>query len=159
MKRTPHRIKRKRISRTPKTTIPKLTKELDTYFSRFIRLSRLDEEEKDCVRCYTCGHLAHWKKIHAGHFISRWYKSTRWNENNVRPQCVMCNIYKKGDTAKFRRRLVAEIGLEEVEKMELESAGGKMGKLDKEELEKQIRYYAHYTEQLITDLNSSHNIN
>ena len=129
---------RRRVSK-PKT-ITWLTKELDRVFSQFIRLKYSNKE--GVVFCYTCGHFTHYKKIHAGHFISRWYKATRWNENNVRPQCFMCNIYKKGDSVKFRINLIQEIGEKEVEKMEDESARFiKRGAVEKEWMEQKINYY------------------
>jgi len=68
--------------------------------------------------CYTCGHKAHWKKLHAGHFLSRYYKSARWDEDNVKPQCFICNIYKKGDAVKFRQNLIKEIGEKRVKAVE-----------------------------------------
>ena len=91
-------------------------KALDKLFSLFVRLSGADKE--GLVRCYTCPYVAHWKKIHAGHYISRWYKRTRWDENNVRPQCFSCNIWRKGNAVVFRHNLVDELGRELVEQME-----------------------------------------
>lgn len=144
IKRKTFGIKRRKPRRSPKTasraiSISKLVKALDTVFSRFIRLKYA---KNGIVFCYTCGHFTHWKKIHAGHFISRYYKETRWNENNVRPQCFMCNIYKKGDTVKFRINLIQEIGENEVVKMEKESARlTKRGSKEREWLENKIEHY------------------
>ena len=91
-------------------------KDVDTVFSRFIRLSHADQNGD--VQCFTCDFKASYKKLHAGHYISRYYKITRWNENNVKPQCMMCNIYKKGNAAIFRRNLVTLIGETAVQDME-----------------------------------------
>lgn len=127
-------------------SVSKLTKDLDTVFSRFVRMSRMDSE--GIVQCYTCDFKAHYKKIHAGHYISRWYKSTRWHENNVRPQCFMCNIYKKGNNVVYRVNLIKEIGVEAVEEMEKDTiVTWKMGKLDAETLQKQIAIFAEKLKQ------------
>lgn len=143
------RRKRSRASKSPSKarkvvgapkSISKLTKEFDTVFSRWVRMSAMNEGEM--VRCYTCDHVAHYKKIHAGHYISRWYKSTRWEPNNVRPQCFMCNIYKKGNSVVFREKLIQEIGREKVEEMEEKTVRNwVMGKLSREDLEERISYF------------------
>jgi 5-methylcytosine-specific restriction endonuclease McrA len=75
-----------------------LIKELDTIFSQFIRLRYANNEIAECV---TCGKKDHWKKLQAGHFMSRSNYSTRWDENNVQVQCVGCNVYKSGEQYKY----------------------------------------------------------
>jgi len=77
----------------PKTR-SKLIKKLDAIFSRWVRLSNSVNEICTCV---TCGKESHWKDIQAGHFISRKHYSTRWDERNVLPQCVGCNVFKYGE--------------------------------------------------------------
>ncbi len=62
------------------------------------------------VRCYTCGTELEAKKAHNGHYLSRYYKAARWNFDNCRPQCMMCNMWKRGDPIVFRRNLIKEIG-------------------------------------------------
>lgn len=34
--------------------------------------------------------------MHAGHFMSRRHKSTRWEPRNVNPQCCGCNTFNAG---------------------------------------------------------------
>lgn len=51
----------------------------------------------------------------AGHFVSRQFLATRWDENNCRPQCWGCNGYGKGQPLIFEENLVAEIGKKKVE--------------------------------------------
>jgi hypothetical protein len=75
-----------------------LIKELDTIFSQYIRLRYSKNEIAECV---TCGKQDHWKKLQAGHFMSRSNYSTRWDENNVQVQCVGCNVYKSGEQYKY----------------------------------------------------------
>ena len=58
------------------------------------------------------------KKIQNGHYMSRRYMSTRFDEDNCRPQCVACNIYNQGNAQMFRRGLVAQIGEKRVDMVE-----------------------------------------
>jgi hypothetical protein len=78
-----------------KPTRSKLVKKLDTVFSQYIRLSNADNN--GYCTCVTCNKTFFWKEIQAGHFMSRKHYSTRWDERNVKPQCVRCNIYNQGE--------------------------------------------------------------
>lgn len=84
-----------------KPTRSKLVKKLDVVFSQYVRLSNADS--RGFCTCVTCGKQGHWKTggIQAGHFISRKHYSTRWNEDNVKPQCVACNVYRAGEQYKY----------------------------------------------------------
>ncbi len=82
-----------------KLTRSKLVKKLDTVFSQWIRLSNADNN-KNCI-CVTCNKVFFWKEIQAGHFLSRKHYSIRWSEDNVKPQCVGCNVFKYGEQYKF----------------------------------------------------------
>lgn len=64
------------------------------WFSKFIRLRDCDGSEYG--HCFTCGKLKHWKDLHAGHFQSSGYPSTKFDEKNVHIQCVKCNTYLEG---------------------------------------------------------------
>ena len=110
-------LKRKVAAKRPKVkSISKLLKEADALFSKIVR-SRNVDKEGNCT-CYTCGHRAPLKRVQCGHLISRWYKIVRHDFDNARVQCWVCNIYKKGDSINFRRKLIAEIGKERVEAAE-----------------------------------------
>lgn len=119
-------------------SISALIKDLDAVMSRFVRLSRADKE--GMVQCFTCDKFFHYKKIQNGHYISRFYKAVRWDEDNCRPQCMWCNMYKNGDAANFRERLVIEIGLPKV--LALEEARKDTQKLDRVILEMRILFFA-----------------
>lgn len=82
-----------------KPTRSKLVKKLDTVFSKYVRLSNADN--RGFCNCITCGKSFHWKKIQAGHFMSRKHYSTRWELDNVHPQCVACNVYRAGEQYKY----------------------------------------------------------
>lgn len=89
----------------------------DTYFSRYIRLKY--SKDGKCT-CFTCGIIKDIKQVDNGHYEKRAHKSTRYHENNCRPQCKKCN----GNTAcngmqkEFRIHLVNEIGIESVLEVE-----------------------------------------
>ena len=82
-----------------KPTRSKLVKKLDTVFSQYIRRSNADNN--GYCTCITCNKTFHWKEIQAGHFMSRKHYSIRWDERNVKPQCVACNVYRAGEQYKY----------------------------------------------------------
>lgn len=77
----------------------RVIKKLDVVFSKYIRLVNADKN--GYCTCVTCNKKFFWKEIQAGHFMSRKHYSTRWDENNVSPQCVSCNIYRSGEQYKY----------------------------------------------------------
>lgn len=90
-----------------KPTRSKLIKKLDVVFSKYVRLSNADKN--GFCTCVTCNRKYHWKEIQAGHFMSRKHYATRWNEDNVKPQCVGCNMYKQGEQYKYSIFLGSEL--------------------------------------------------
>jgi len=84
-------------------TIPQLKKKVDEWQSKYIRALYADNQ--GTVECYTCGKRHLVGDAHVGHFISRRHYSTRYEEDNQRPQCVACNIYDQGRQWEFGRRL------------------------------------------------------
>ncbi len=93
-----------------KPTRSKLVKKLDTVFSQYIRLSNADNN--GYCTCVTCNKTFHWKAIQAGHFMSRKHYSIRWDERNVKPQCVSCNVYRYGLAYEFSLFLGSELANE-----------------------------------------------
>ena len=91
-----------------KKTISKLKKELDKWFSLYIRLK--DATKDGMVICITSKRLYHYKNIHAGHFISRRHLATRWCEKNVAPQSAADNLFGQGEQYKFGIELDAKYG-------------------------------------------------
>ena len=91
-------------------------KKLDEIFSQYIRLKHIDSN--GVCRCITCGKPVFWKDIQNGHYMSRVYRSTRFDENNCRPQCMPCNVFLHGNISKYRKSLVEELGGEMVDMIE-----------------------------------------
>lgn len=113
-------------------TKSQLTKELDTVFSQYIRNSR---SKNGICTCITCDREYEVKKIQCGHFMSRQYMSTRWDERNVAPQCYGCNCLQQGKQFEFSLKLGKELS----EELYLLSKKTKKYSLD--ELKELIEYY------------------
>ena len=63
-----------------------MKKDKKYYKARADRLFSLWVRQRDAVsgvcRCITCNALHSWRTVHCGHFMSRRYEGTRYNENN-----------------------------------------------------------------------------
>lgn len=73
-------------------TVKKLEEELWKIFSEYIR--RRDAKRfsgGDTGKCITCQKKGHWKQFDCGHFISRKFKATKFDEKNNHLQCKACN--------------------------------------------------------------------
>ncbi len=131
-------MKRKKLSRG------KLVKKLDAIFSRYIRLRHAKNE---IVECFTCGVKAHYKdNMQCGHFQSRRFYSTRWDETNCQVQCKKCNVYSQGEQFKFGIKLNKEFGKNTSER--LITKARKILKIPTYELEDMIKKY----QELVKDL-------
>ena len=117
-------------------TLAKLKKELDKYFSLFIRQKYAVGET---LACYTCPHIGTVKTLHCGHFNPRQHLSTRWDERNCRPQCYVCNFHYNGQPAIFANKLVKEYGPKILD--EFEQAKWKITKYDHIWYEEEINHY------------------
>ena len=147
-KRAPGRVRREKSTSA-------LTKELDALVSRSVRLQAMDKNEM--VECYTCGQSKHYKKIQCGHFVTRYFRVTRWDRRNLRPQCFNCNIRLKGASLMFRRKLVLEYGEEVIKQMEASVNPLIRGGLSREYLEKCIENERKALESLESELSTQKN--
>ena len=80
---------------------------LDRVFSKYIRTKYLRD---NFVECVTCNRKYPINKIQAGHFMSRRHYSTRWDEENVFPQCFGCNVGKSGEQYLFSKFIDQKFG-------------------------------------------------
>tara|TARA_R110000850_G_scaffold259669_1_gene386828 strand:- start:74 stop:481 length:408 start_codon:yes stop_codon:yes gene_type:complete len=130
-----------------KKTISKLKKELDKYFSLYIRLRN---SHNGLVQCFTCGCVKPYNKgIQNGHFQSRRFLSTRFNEENCAPQCVACNMFRAGEQYKFSLNLDAKYGEGKAEELEL--LARTIVKFTRVDYEDKISYYKALVEKLKKD--------
>ena len=126
-------------------TISKLKKELDNWFSLYIRLR--DATDEGLVECFTCGKVAHYKKgMQNGHFQSRKFLTTRWDNKNCQVQCAGCNVFKYGEQYKFSLNLDAKYGEGTAESLEILSK--QLWKITRVEYEDFIFYYKSLVEKL-----------
>ena len=128
-----------------KTTISKLKKELDKWFSLYIRLR--DANEYGMVQCFTCGVVRGYKDgMQNGHFQSRKHMATRFHEDNCQIQCLKCNIFDSGQQYLFSLRLDEKYGEGTAE--ELEFLARTTFKISRAEYEDYISYYKNIVENL-----------
>ena len=121
-----------------KKTVSKLKKQLDKWFSLYIRLR--DANEYGMVQCFTCGIVRHYKDgMQNGHFQSRKHLATRFDEENCQVQCVKCNMFSQGEQFKFGINLDAKYGEGTAE--ELEFLARTTMKFSNYDYEDKISYY------------------
>lgn len=123
MPRKPHKAPRTK-------SLAKLKKTLDKYFSLFIRA-------KYPKYCYTCKKTG--IPLQCGHFVSRQYLATRWEEDNCRPQCWGCNGFGNGRLLDFEENLKKDLGEKRVE--ELKMMRHQIIKLSPQWYEERIAYF------------------
>ena len=132
-----------------KKTISKLKKELDKWFSLYIRLRGADNNGNN--QCCTCGTIDNWKKLQCGHFVSRKHLATRFHEMNCFPQCVGCNIFKYGEQWKFGQFIDRNLG--EGVSEELVILGYTIYKISRSDYEEKITYYKSVVNKLKLEKN------
>ena len=118
-------------------------------FSKYIRL-------RDCLKttgtlthgkCITCGKLLSISFCDAGHFVSRRYNSTLFDERNCHVQCRYCNRYLNGNLLEYRRQIINLYG--EGSDIALENKAKEIKKYAIENLTELERYYKIEVEKLI----------
>jgi len=128
-----------------KKTISKLKKELDKWFSLYIRLR--EANDYGMVQCFTCGVVRGYKDgMQNGHFQSRRHMSTRFDDENCQVQCMKCNMFSQGEQYKFALALDAKYG--EGTASELEFLATRIKKISRNEYETDISYYKELVENL-----------
>ena len=121
-----------------KKTVSKLKKELDKWFSLYIRLR--EANEYGMVQCFTCGVVRGYKDgMQNGHFQSRKHLATRFDDENCQVQCVKCNMYEQGEQFRFGIGLDHKYGEGTAE--ELEFLSRMVMKFSRVDYEEKISYY------------------
>lgn len=133
-------IKKKKSDKPKKRQTSKATliKKLDKVFSQYIRLR--DSDTNGYCRCISCGKIHYWKEIQNGHYMSRRYLSTRFDEMNCNAQCVACNIFNQGNIQMYRQNLIKKISEKNVDYLEYKAKGVAVH-YSAFELEQLIKYY------------------
>lgn len=131
-------------TKTKKPTRSKLIKQLDHYFSQYIRLKYANP--KWFVQCFTCGDIHHWKEIQNGHFVSRWNYKYRRDETNCFPQNIKCNIFLHWNYPTYTLKMIDMFGREKVEEM---LSDKQLVKISTPEIEDMIQMYKIKVEELL----------
>ena len=101
-----------------KKTLPQLVKRRDELFSRWYRLAASVE---GYCQCYTCGKALQVVEAQAGHLFSRGRLATRWDPDNVKIQCMRCNVFLKGNYDEYHPKIIESLGLEQYQALERKS--------------------------------------
>ena len=125
------------MARTRRTSLKALKNKCWKLFSEWIR--RKDADAGGTERCFTCGKLAHWKELHAGHAIPGRHNAVLFDEEIVKPQCPRDNIFLGGRYEIFTTRLIKEHGMEWWERKLEESR--RVVKYTRSDLEDLIQQY------------------
>ena len=122
-----------------------IVKKLDKIFSIYIR--KKDADFHGYVDCYTCGVSKNWKyEIDAGHFMGRGKYATRWDEQNVKPQCKSCNGFRSGEQYLFSKHLDKEYGDGTADWLVFES--NQPARFTNDELLKKIKHFNNLVKDL-----------
>lgn len=124
----------------------------DEWFSKYIRLKYSFESSGVLVcKCYTCGRVHGIKETENGHFQRRGYKTTRYHENDARPQCTQCNKWHSGEPEKFELNLIRDIGQDKVN--ELKKFAQERGEDSEQFYREQATKYRKLFKQLLIERN------
>jgi hypothetical protein len=99
-------------------TVPMLKKKALSLFSELTKLRAFRDGK---MFCYTCSAplVLNSTNCQLGHYLSRGaYPGLTFHVDNSRLQCYRCNCHLHGATVEFREKLILEIGITEVEKLE-----------------------------------------
>ena len=107
-------IESKTIQRYKAKSIPALLKIAERHFNAFIRRRDADQP---CIAC------SQFKTLQAGHYYpAGHYPMLRFNEDNCHGEDLKCNYYSGDHLIGYRKNLIARIGIERVEKLDMIAA-------------------------------------
>jgi hypothetical protein len=98
------------------TTLPKAKKKLDRLFAKYIKLR---DGGAEFFKCISCRKIKPLSQFNAGHYWSRRYMSTRYDESNVNGQCVYCNMHLAGNIQEYREGIIKKYGKNTLKHLEV----------------------------------------
>jgi hypothetical protein len=135
---------RKKIEKllNKKKSAATLTAELQKIFNTYIRLRDTKHDKGTAYFiCISCGKPKTLDQMNAGHYYPVGsHPWLRFHEHNTNGECIYCNNYSGTHLIGYKKNLIAKIGKENFEKLEI-SAGMKHQKLMPFELELLIETY------------------
>lgn len=119
-----------------KKSLSQIKKQLDKYFSLYVRSRELKEGKAMCV---CCGVKKRPEEMQCGHYVSRSNLSLRWDERNGWPCCIGCNVFKHGNYPAYTEYLINRFGAPWLQNLIKE--GKMIRKWTHKELEELLQYY------------------
>lgn len=116
----------------------------DKWFSLYIRLRDANSNGKG--KCITCGEVKPWRDYDCGHFQSRRYLLTRYEERNAHSQCVACNQWGSGEQYKHAKAIDDLYGKGTAQELEQKARG--MQKMTKQDVMELAREFKSMAEEL-----------
>jgi hypothetical protein len=69
------------------------------------------------TRCVTCGTVAHWSELQAGHIIDGRGNAILFCDDAIFPQCYACNCCKHGNKVNYVRWFIDKFGLRKLDEL------------------------------------------
>lgn len=129
-----------------KKSIKVLKANLDTIFSRFVRLR---DSKNGVCKCCTCGKFGEILAMQNGHYMSRRHLATRFSETNTGVQCLHCNMFDQGKQAEFTKYLERRYGIGTAGKSHIQSSN--LTKWGRFEYELLIKEYTQKFNKLVEE--------
>lgn len=105
-------------SKVKKITIKKAKKLAWNACSLYIRTIYYKDGN---IECYTCGHKNLITKTQAGHGIPGRTNAMLFMEEIIRPQCIACNMFRRGRYDIFTPKLIEELGIKKYKNLALKA--------------------------------------
>jgi hypothetical protein len=99
-------------------TLSQLKKDLTKVFNQYVR-RRDSIEDGTMFKCICCGQVKPMSLCHASHFYASTFTAVRWDEDNVNAGCSHCNTFLHGNLLEYRKGLLAKIGEERLQRLEI----------------------------------------
>lgn len=96
-----------------------MSSDRDNCIQAFCKLRRLQEASSNgYCRCISCGVLVRWDECDGGHWLSRRFRGTEIEADNVWPQCRRCNRTGGGEVHElYSAELERRIGRERMDEL------------------------------------------
>ena len=100
-------------------SLSKAKKRAWTVFSKYIRVrdALKTTGDPETAKCVTCGNTYPIKKMQGGHWIPGRRAAVLFSEQNVHAQCVICNLWRKGEYGKYTRAMKKMYGQEVMDEL------------------------------------------
>ena len=99
-----------------------LKRKIDVLWSKYIR--NRDSDRFGFASCVTCGRRDRIDNMDCGHYMSRGFMATRWDEKNCAAQCRKCNRYQEGRHGAFAQAINTRYGPGTAEAIEYKAKRG-----------------------------------